>query len=79
MLKLKPTSYIYLSQICPAERPEQQNAVWNCDDLGEELSASQTDKLWSVQLQTVSHPGGFKDFCTGLFLIHACPSADADW
>lgn len=45
MLKLKPTSYIYLNQICPAERQEQQNAVWNCDDPGEELSASQTDKL----------------------------------
>lgn len=81
MLKLKPTSYIYLSQICPAERQQQQqNAVWNCDDPGEELSATHADKLTApAQLQTVHRPGDFKDFYTGLFLIHALPSADTDW
>lgn len=55
MLKLKPTSYIYLSQICPAERQEQQNAVWNCDDPGEELSAPQTDKLITPVKCTAAH------------------------
>lgn len=80
MLKLKPTSYIYLSQICPAERQEQQNAVCNCDDPGEELSATQTDKLvTSVKCTAVYRPGDFKDLCKGLFLIHALPSADTDW
>lgn len=77
MLNLKPTSYIYLSQICPAERPEQQNAVWNCDDPGEELSASQTDKLAAPVKCTAADClpswGVLKTSCTGLFLIHACP------